>query len=93
MAATKRHPLVWAIRPCIYDGIRRERGERFRLAGVPTDARLIEEQYVQAVRAKHSRYDCRRCDKAFVGGENYAIHLRRTHGLAANAARAEVEAP
>lgn len=83
---------MWAIRPCIYQGVRRERGERFRLAGLPTDARLIEEQYVQRIRRKHSRYDCGRCDKAFVGGENFAIHLMGAHGLSLDAARAEVEA-
>lgn len=92
-ASRPRTDEVWAIRPCIYQGVRRERGERFSLAGLPTDARLIEERYLQPVRATHSRYDCARCGKAFVGGENYAIHLARAHRMRPTIVRDEAQRP
>ena len=82
---------VWAIRPCIYGGRRRERGERFRLAGLPTDARLFEEPYVQRLLPKHKLYPCNRCGKALVGGENFAVHLTDAHGLGRDEARREAD--
>lgn len=81
---------AWAIRPCLYGGKRLERGERFRLAGLATDGRLIEAHYVQLVQAKHSRYECSKCDRVFVGGENYALHLTNTHQLSAEEAKRAV---
>ena len=81
---------AWAIRPCLYGGRRLERGERFRLAGVATDERLIEAHYVQLVQARHSRYVCEQCTRAFVGGENYALHLKKTHQLSAAEAKRRV---
>ncbi|MEE9278067.1 MAG: hypothetical protein V3V06_06610 [Dehalococcoidia bacterium] len=80
-------PDVWAIRPVIYQGIRRERGECFPLAGLPSDQRLIDTHYIQRLRPGHSRYDCDRCEKTFVSGENFAIHLTGVHGLAPEQAR------
>lgn len=82
---------VWAIQPCLYGGKRRERGERFLLAGLPTDRRLLEELYVQRIQPRHRRYDCGRCGKRFVGGENFSVHLVHSHGLPREAARREAE--
>lgn len=81
---------AWAIRPCLYGGKRLERGERFRLAGLVTDGRLIEAHYVQLVQARHSRYACSRCARTFVGGENYALHLTTMHQLSAEEAKRAV---
>ena len=78
---------VWAVQPCLYAGHRLERGERLRLAGISTDARLIDEHYLQRLRPRHSCYVCERCTKAFVGGENFALHLVNAHTLTPDAAR------
>ena len=81
MASDQTRPdRVWAIRPCVYGATRRERGEVFALDGLPTDQRLIDELYVQALRPQNARYSCPRCDKEIVSAENMVHHLEGKHG-------------
>ena len=87
--SAERSENAWAIRPAIYQGRSLERGERFAAAGDAMDRRLVEERYIQLLQPKHSRYACTRCERAFVGGENYAIHLGGVHGLGRAEAVAE----
>ena len=88
-AAAPDRDEVWAVQPCLYNGQPRERGERFSLAGLPTDVRLIAAHYIQRVQPKHSRYACPACAKVFVGGENFAGHLVAQHRIPAVQARAQ----
>ncbi len=76
---------AWAIRPCLYGGRRRERGETIRLSGQPTDQRLLDELYLQHLMPKNTRYACDTCDKVFVGGENFRLHVQGAHAGAASA--------
>lgn len=87
--SAERDENAWAIRPVIYQGRRLERGERFAATGDVMDRRLAEEHYIQLLQSTHSRYACTRCERAFVGGENYAIHLGGVHGLGRAEAVAE----
>ena len=70
---------AWAIRPCLYDGRPRERGECLRLAGIPTDQRLIDEHYLQRLQPKHQLYTCVECGKGFVASENFNLHEKSAH--------------
>ncbi|MCH9016623.1 MAG: hypothetical protein IIB89_02505 [Chloroflexi bacterium] len=88
-AAAPGRDEVWAVQPCLYNGQQRERGERFSLANLPTDTRLMDTHYIQRVQPKHSRYACQACAKVFVGGENFAGHLVAQHRIPAADARAQ----